>query len=150
MAEEDAAKAEGRYNTSTRIVMWLKGSIVDVGLDAASVDVLCMVLDLDCDKAVSANQLQHWRKGLLATAQHKSGKPRLLFSYSDGRTKVSRLSSMLPRVADLITREAPEKLNYRLEELASVMLGQSSADSGPQRTMAGPADVGAQEGEVSE
>jgi len=97
--------------------MWLKGAIVDVGLDAASVDVLCMVLDLDCDKAVSTNQLQHWRKGLLATAQHKSGKPRLLLSYSDGRTKVSRLSSMLPRVADLIIREAPDKLNLRFEEL---------------------------------
>ena len=87
------------------------------------------------DKAVSTNQLQHWRKGLLATAQHKSGKPCLLVSYSDERTKVSRLSSMLPRLADLIIREAPAKLNLRFEELASVMLGQSSADSGPPRTM---------------
>ena len=52
------------------------------------------------------------------------------------RTKVSRLSSMLPRLADLIIREAPAKLNLRFEELASVMLGQSSADSGPPRTMA--------------
>jgi len=57
---------------------------------------------------------------------------------------------MLPRVTDLIIREAPDKLNLRFEELASVMLGQSSADSGPQRTMAGPADVGAQEGELRE
>ena len=32
---------------------------------------------------------------------------RLLLSYLDGRTKVSRLSSMLPRVANLIIREAP-------------------------------------------
>ena len=31
--------------------MWIKGAIVEVGLDAASVDVLCMVLDLDYDKA---------------------------------------------------------------------------------------------------
>jgi len=88
------------------------------------------------DKAVSTNQLQHWRKGLLATAQHKSGKPCLLVSYSDERTKVSRLSSMLPRVADLIIREAPDKLNLRFEELASVT------------THHGPADVGAQEGVV--
>ena len=58
-----------------------------------------MVLDLDYDKAVSTNQLQHWRKGLLASSKHKSGKPRLLLLYSGGRTKVSRLSSMLPRVA---------------------------------------------------
>ena len=93
--------------------MWLKGAIVDVGLDAASVDVLCIALDLVCDKAVSTNQLQHWRKGLLATAQHKSGKPHLLLSYSDGRTKISRLSSKLPRVADLVIREAPVKLDPR-------------------------------------
>jgi len=86
----------------------------------------CAWRDLDCDKAVSTNQLQHWRKGKL----------RLLLSYSDGRTKVSRLSNMLPRVADLIIREAPDKLNLRFEELASVMSGQSSADSGPPRTMA--------------
>ena len=51
--------------------MWLKGAVVDVGLDAASVDVLSMVLDLDYDKAVSTNQLLHWRTGLLATAKHK-------------------------------------------------------------------------------
>ena len=68
-------EVEGRFNTSTRIATWLKGAVVDVGLDAASVDVLCMVLDLDYDKAVSTNQLQHWRKGLLDTAQRKSGKP---------------------------------------------------------------------------
>jgi len=74
MAEGDAVEIECRVNASTRIAMWLKGAIVNVGLDAASVDVLCMVHDLDCDKAVSTNQLQHWRKGLLATAQHKSGK----------------------------------------------------------------------------
>jgi len=85
--------------------------------------VLCMVLDLDCDKADSTNQLQHWRKGLLASSKHNPGKPRLLLSYSDGKTKVSRLSSMLPRVADLIIREAPLKLNLRFEELASVMSG---------------------------
>ena len=94
-----------------------------------------MVLDLDYDKAVSTNQLQHWRKGLLATAQHKSGKPRLLLSYSDGRTKVSRLSRMLPRVADLIISEAPVKLNLRFEELASAVSGQSPVDSGPPRSM---------------
>jgi len=52
--------------------MWLKGAIVDVGLDATSVDVLCMVLDLDYDRAVSTNQLKHWRKGLLATAQRNA------------------------------------------------------------------------------
>jgi len=40
MAEGDAFEVEGRYNTSTRFVKWLKGAIVDVGLDAASVDVL--------------------------------------------------------------------------------------------------------------
>ena len=44
MAEGEAVDVEGRVNASTRIVMWLKGSIVDVGLDAASVDALCMVL----------------------------------------------------------------------------------------------------------
>jgi len=136
MAEGDAAEVEGRVNASTRIAMWLKGAIVDLGLNAASVDELCMALDLDYDKAVSTNELQHRRKGLLATAQHKSGKPRLLLSYSDGRTKVPRLSNMLPRVADLITREAPVKLNLQFEELASAMTGQSSADSGPPRTMA--------------
>ena len=43
---------------------------------------------------------------------------------------------MLPRVADVVIREAPDKLNLRFVELASVMLGQSSADSGPPRTMA--------------
>ena len=59
MAEEDAAEVEGRVNASTRIAIWLKGAVVEVGLDAASVDVLCMVLDLDCDKAVSTSQLQH-------------------------------------------------------------------------------------------
>jgi len=121
-------EVEGRFNTSTRIATWLKGAVVDVGLDAASVDVLCMVLDLDYDKAVSTNQLQHWRKGLLASAQHKLGKPRLLLSYSDGRTKASRLSSMLPRV-DLTIREASVKLHLRFEELASVMSGKSSADN---------------------
>jgi len=136
MAEEDAVEVEGRFNASTRIAMWLKGAIVDVGLDAALVDVLCMMLNLDYDKTVSTNQLQHWRKGLLATAQHKSGKPRLLLSYSDGRTKISSLSSMLPRVANLVIREAPVKLKLRFEELASVMSGKSSADSGPPYTMA--------------
>ena len=59
MAEEDAAEVEGRVNASTRIAIWLKGAVVEVGLDAASVDMLCMVLDLDCDKAVSTSQLQH-------------------------------------------------------------------------------------------
>jgi len=93
-----------------------------------------MVLDLDYGKAVSTDHLQHWRKGLLATAQQKPGKPRLLLSFSDGRTKVSRLSSMLPRVADLIIREAPVKLDLRFEEPASVMSEQFSADSGPSRT----------------
>jgi len=93
-----------------------------------------MVLDLDYDKAVSTNQLQHWRKEPLASSKHNSGKPRLLLSYSDGRSKVSRLSSMLPRVADLIILEAPVNLNRRFEELASVMSGQSSADSGPSAT----------------
>jgi len=43
---------------------------------------------------------------------------------------------MLPRVADLIIREAPVKLDRFFEELASAMSGQSSADSGPLRTMA--------------
>ena len=43
---------------------------------------------------------------------------------------------MLPRVADLIIREAPVKLNLRFEELASVISGQSPADSGPPRSMA--------------
>ena len=106
-----------------------------MGLDAASVDVLCMVLALDYDKAVSTNQLQPWRKGFLDTAQHESGRPRLLLSYSDSRTKTSRLCGMLSRVADLIIREAPVKLNLRFEELASVM-GLSSADSGQPRAMA--------------
>ena len=89
------------------------------------------MLNQDYDKTASTNQLQQWRKGNLATAQHKSGKERLLLSYLDGRTKVSRLSNMLPRVADLIIREAPVKLNLRFEELASVISGRSSADSGP-------------------
>ena len=57
MAEGDAIEVKGRFNTSTRITMLLK-----VDLDAASVDLLCMVLDLDYDKAISTNQLQHWRK----------------------------------------------------------------------------------------
>ena len=73
MVEGDAAEVEGRFNASTRIAMWLKGAIVDVGLDTASVDVLCMVLDLDYDKAVSTSQLQHWRKGLLASSKHNPG-----------------------------------------------------------------------------
>jgi len=136
MAEGDAVEVEGCFNASNRTAMWLKGAIVDVGLDAASVDVLCIMLNLDYDKTVSTNQLRHWRKGLLATAKHKSRRPRLLLSYSDGSTKVSRLSNMLPSVADLIIREAPVKLNRRFEELAGVMLGQSSVDSGPPRTMA--------------
>jgi len=136
MAEGDAVEVEGRFSTSTRTAMWLKGVVVDVGLEVTSVDVLCMVLDLDFDRAVSTNQLQHWRKGLLATAHHKSGKPRLLLACSDSRTKVSRLSSMMPRIADLIIREAPVKLNLWFEELASVMSGQSSADSGPSHSMA--------------
>ena len=137
MAKGDAVEVEDRVNTSTGIAMWFKGAAVEVGLDAASVDVLCMVLDLDCDKAVSTNQLQHWRKGLLASSKHNPGKPpRLLLLYSDGKTKVSRLSNMIQRVADLIIRETPVKLNRRFEELASAMSGQSSADSGPPRTMA--------------
>jgi len=70
MAEGDAAEVEGSFNTSTRIAMWLKGAIVDVGLDATSVGMLLMVLDLDYDKAVSSNQLKQGRKGLLTTAQH--------------------------------------------------------------------------------
>jgi len=76
MAEGDAIEVKGRFNTSTRITMLLK-----VDLDAASVDLLCMVLDLDYDKAVSTNQLQHWRKGLLASSKHNPGKPRSLLSY---------------------------------------------------------------------
>jgi len=43
---------------------------------------------------------------------------------------------MLRGEVGLIIREAPDKPNLRFEELASVMLGQSSADSGPPRTMA--------------
>ena len=35
-----------------------------------------------------------------------------------------------------IIREAPVKLNLRFKELASVMSGKSSADSGPPHTMA--------------
>ena len=85
-----------------------------------------MVLDLDYDKAVSTNQLQHWRKELLATSQYKPGKPRLLLSYSDGRTKVSRPDHL----------RGPVKLNLRTEELASVMSRKSSADSGQPCTMA--------------
>jgi len=77
--------------------MWLKGAVVDVGLNAASVDVLCMVLDLDYDKAASTNQLKHWRKGLLSTAQHKPGNQRLLLSYPVLSTKVPRLSSQHTR-----------------------------------------------------
>jgi len=73
MAEGDAVEVEGRVNASTRIAMWLKGAVVDVGLDAASVDVLCIVLDLDYAKAVSTSQLQYWRKGLLASSKYKSG-----------------------------------------------------------------------------
>jgi len=69
------------------------------------------------------NPAQHFQKGLLATAQHKPGKPRLLLSYSGGRTKVSRLLRMLPRVVDLIIREALGKLNPRFEELASAIIG---------------------------
>jgi len=130
MAEGNAVEVEGRFNVGTKIAMWLKGAIVDVG-DATSVDVLCMMLNLDYDKTVSINQLQHWRKGLLATAQHKPGKPRLLLSYSDGRTKISRLSSMLPHVANLIIREAPVRLNLQFEELARAISGQSSADNDP-------------------
>jgi len=137
MAEGDAVEVGGRFNTSTRFAMWLKGAIVEVGLDVASVDVLCMVLDLDYDKAASTNQLQYWRKGLLASSKHNPGKPpRLLLLYSDGKTKVSRLSNMIQRVADLIIRETPVKLNRRFEELASAMSGQSSADSGPPCTIA--------------
>jgi len=93
-----------------------------------------MALDLNYDKAVSTNQLQHLRKGLLASSKHLLGNPCLLLSYSDGRTKVTRLSSMLPRVTDLIICEAPIKLNLRFGELASIMTGQSSADSGPPRS----------------
>ena len=73
MAKGDAVEVEGRVNASTRIAMWLKGAVVDVGLDAASVDVLCIVLDLDYAKAVSTSQLQYWRKGLLASSKYKSG-----------------------------------------------------------------------------
>jgi len=40
MAGGDAAEVEGRVNASTRTAMWLKGAVVDAGLDAASVDVL--------------------------------------------------------------------------------------------------------------
>jgi len=43
---------------------------------------------------------------------------------------------MLPRVADLIIRETPDKPNLRFEELASAMLGQPLADSGLPRAMA--------------
>ena len=40
MAERDAAEVKGRVNASTRIAMWLKGAIVDVGLDSALVEEL--------------------------------------------------------------------------------------------------------------
>ena len=43
---------------------------------------------------------------------------------------------MPPRVADLIIREAPVKLNLRFEQLASAMSGMSSADSGLPRSTA--------------
>jgi len=84
----------------------------DAGLDAASVDRLCMVLDLDYDKAVSTNQLKHWQRSS-SPIQAQVGEARLLLSYSDGRTRISRLSSILPRVADLVIREAPVKPNLR-------------------------------------
>ena len=77
--------------------------------------MMCLEDTWFVDKAVSTNQLKHWRKGLLATAQHKPGKPRLLLSYSDGRTKAFGLSGMLPRVADLLISEAPVKLNRQFE-----------------------------------
>ena len=51
MAEGGAVEVEGHVNASTRTAMRLKDATMGVGLDAASVDVLCMVLDLDCDKA---------------------------------------------------------------------------------------------------
>jgi len=43
---------------------------------------------------------------------------------------------MLPRVADLIIREAFVKPSLRFEELASIMSVKSSADSGPPCTIA--------------
>jgi len=131
MAEGGAVEVEGRFNTSTGIAMWLKGAFVEVGLDAASVDVLCMVLDLDYDKAISTNQLQHWRKVFKA----KSGEttpPALVLRRQDQSLPPLK---MLPRVADLIIRETPVKLKRRFEELAGVMSGRSLADSSPTRTM---------------
>jgi len=56
MAEGGAVEVEGRFNTSTRTAMWLKGAIVDAGLDAASVDVLCMLLDLNNPRTRAARR----------------------------------------------------------------------------------------------
>ena len=64
------------------------------------------------------------------------GAPRHCTAQDGETTKVSRLSSMLPRVAELIIREAPVKLNLRFEELASVMSGKFSTDRGQPCTMA--------------
>ena len=86
-----------------------------------------MVLDLDYDKA-SCSIGERGSSPLQSTSRGNHA--------SSSRTQKAGPKSLLPRVADLIIREAPDKLNLRFEELSSVMLGQSSADSGPPRTMA--------------
>ena len=56
MAEGGAVEVEGHVNASTRTAMRLKDATMGVGLDAASVDVLCMLLDLNNPRTRAARR----------------------------------------------------------------------------------------------
>jgi len=125
MAEGDAIEVKGRFNTSTRITMLLK-----VWTSTRPRWTCCVW----CSTWTTTRPS---RPTSCSTGERGSSP---LQSTTRGNhapcSRTPRLSYMLPRVAALIIREAPVKLNRRFKELASAMSGQSAADSGPPRTMA--------------
>ena len=63
--------------------------------------------------------------------RHKDGiHLKRLCSFNDGRSRVSRLSNMLPRVAEIIIDVTPAKLNERFEELKQGIVDGRRTDRG--------------------
>ena len=75
------------------VAKWAKDALNIAVFSADTIEVLLKILDADCGKVVSSNQLLHWRAGILANAVRKPGRPGLL-CFNDGRNRVSRLSNM--------------------------------------------------------
>ena len=128
MSSDD--KMEGRFKMSQSVAKWAKDALNVVVFSADTIEVLLKILDADYGKVVSSNQLLHWRAGILANAVRKPGRPGLLCSFSDGRSRVSRLSNMLPRVAEIIIDVTPAKLNERFEELKQGIVDGRKTDRG--------------------